>query len=151
MKHISSLSCAVAALGLVVACGPSQRGPVLNGAWRAVPEDLPYTGAIPNQTSVSFNVIISSDKDVVVEGWGSITPFYSSEELKHVAAGDHETFPFTWSVADEKHMTWEMKDGDATCQGEITENGEHVDMTVAGCPPLADRVGEKTVRFGRVR
>lgn len=138
MRRLSS----VILVGLLSACSgqPAASSPALAGAWRTSPEDLPYTGTIPQQKQVSINLTLNAG------GSGVWRPFYSGEGHTHLPAGEEDRQRFRWS-ATEGAITLEPEGGSGACRGSASP--EAIELEVAGCGFLGRLVSLPKVKFTR--
>ncbi|MCA9517192.1 MAG: hypothetical protein KC635_19760 [Myxococcales bacterium] len=149
MRHIEIALLAVLLSVPAMSCKSSRSGPVLAGAWRTSPEDLPYAGKTPRIRTVSYNLMLTSEEGAPLDGTGSFSPFFSSDDYQHVQKEDQPATAFAWTLADGKlTMTLKGEPG-GTCVGEVPDAGGAITVKVAGCAPLEANVGADVVTFAR--
>ena len=110
----------------------------LEGLWRTSPEDLPYTGGIPNQPHVTDSLMLGRD------GFASFRPLYTGGGFSHVGSSADDGKRFRWREADGL-LTFE--DDTSTCRGSASET--KIEIDVAGCTILAQLVSLPKVSFAR--
>jgi hypothetical protein len=129
--------------GSLTACSGQPAAPAshpLAGRWRTSPEDLPYSGPIPNQRQVAINLALSA------EGTGHWQPFYALEDM-HLPSSDDDGQRFRWREVDGA-ITFESEDKPAsTCRGRAS--ADRLELEVAGCAFLASLVSLPNVAFAR--
>lgn len=129
--------------GSLTACSGPPAAPAshpLAGKWRSSPEDLPYTGTIPNQKHVAINL------GLYAEGNGYWQPFYLTDGMHLPSSGDSAK-PFRWREVDGA-ISFEIEDQPAsTCRGRASP--DKLEIEVAGCAFLEKLVSLASVTFAR--
>ncbi len=129
--------------GLLAACSGQPPAPAshpLAGAWRTSPEDLPYSGPIPNTKQVAINLRLSA------EGTGHWKPYYVSDGM-HLPSSENSGQKLRWHEV-EGAITFESADTPtSTCRGRASP--DKLELEVAGCDFLAKLVSLPNVTFAR--
>lgn len=129
--------------GSLAACSGQPTAPAshpLAGKWRTSPEDLPYSGPIPNLKQVAINLTLSAEQT------GHWRPFYAQDGMHLPSSGD-DGQAFRWREAGGA-ISFEFDDGTASaCRGQATP--EKIEIEVAGCAFLTRLVSQPKVAFAR--
>ena len=131
--------------GSLTACAEPPAAPAshpLAGQWRSSPEDLPYTGRIPNSKHVAINLGLRA------EGNGYWRPFYLTDGMHLPSSGDDgDAKGFLWREVDGA-ISFEPKDQPgSTCRGRASP--DKLEIEVAGCAFLEQLVSLASVTFAR--
>jgi hypothetical protein len=131
--------------GSLTACSEPPAAPAshpLAGKWRSSPEDLPYTGTIPNTKHVAINL------GLYAEGNGYWRQFYRTDGMHLPSSGDNgDARGFLWREVDGA-ITFEPKDQrGSTCRGRASP--DKLEIEVAGCAFLEQLVSQASVTFAR--